>query len=350
VAAPCWSSGAGTRACGAVGFGLATVAAIGALAVVPLVAGEMRFFGLVHLAYLGVTVAVPMVGAAVAVRAVAGPLPAPWTVAAVVLLLPAPVGWYATHVEPHRLTVDRAGDDPVTIGVLSDLQTNHVGEHERAAVDRLLAEEPDLILVPGDLFHGSRSEFAGQEDEMRGLLARLHAPHGVYFVRGDVDHPDFVERALAGTDLVILDDEAVDVTVGDRRLRIGGNRLSYSTPQAVALRRDLADADAGADDDGTLRLLVAHRPDAVLDLGRDARIDLTVAGHTHGGQVVVPGIGPLITMSDVPRAVARGGLHEIGGNTIYVSNGVGMERAQAPQVRLFSRPSVGLLTLVDAPG
>jgi predicted MPP superfamily phosphohydrolase len=53
-------------------------------------------------------------------------------------------------------------------------------------------------------------------------------------------------------------------------------------------------------------------------------------------------------MSDVPRNVARGGLHQIDGNAIYVSNGVGLERARAPQVRLFSPPSVGLLTLGDA--
>ena len=55
-------------------------------------------------------------------------------------------------------------------------------------------------------------------------------------------------------------------------------------------------------------------------------------------------------MSDVPRAVARGGLHGIDGNAIYVSNGVGLERAQAPQVRLFSTPSVGIVTLVDGGG
>jgi predicted MPP superfamily phosphohydrolase len=47
----------------------------------------------------------------------------------------------------------------------------------------------------------------------------------------------------------------------------------------------------------------------------------------------------------VSRAIAAGGLHEIGGIPIYLSNGVGMERRQAPQVRFNSRPSVGLVTL-----
>jgi predicted MPP superfamily phosphohydrolase len=140
---------------------------------------------------------------------------------------------------------------------------------------------------------------------------------------------------------VILDDETVEVDVGDRRLRLGGNRLDYRTPAAATLRRELA----GAPDDGTVRLLVAHRPDAVLDLPAGSRVDLTIAGHTHGGQVVVPGFGPPLTLTGVPRHVARGGLHEVGGNAIYVSTGVGLERAQAPQVRLFSRPSVGIVDL-----
>jgi predicted MPP superfamily phosphohydrolase len=148
---------------------------------------------------------------------------------------------------------------------------------------------------------------------------------------------------------VILDDEVVDVEVGDRRLRIGGNRLGYATDSAVAMQQELASgSSSGGGDDGTIRILLSHRPDAVLGLEQSSRVDLTVAGHTHGGQVVVPGFGPLMTMSEVPRDVARGGLHRLMGNPIYVSPGVGMERRQAPQVRLFARPSVGVLELVDA--
>ncbi len=90
---------------------------------------------------------------------------------------------------------------------------------------------------------------------------------------------------------------------------------------------------------------MSHRPDTVGLLPPDARVDLTVAGHTHGGQVVVPGFGPLVTLSGVPRDVARGGLHDVDGNRIYVSPGVGLQRGPAPQVRLFSPPTVAVLTL-----
>jgi hypothetical protein len=330
---------------------LAAVAVVAAVSLVVLVAVGLRSFGMVHLAYLVLVVSVPIVGVTLGLRAATtDTLARPWAAVAVLLISPAAVGWYATHVEPYRLRVDRAslavgpgrsGGDPIRIGVLADLQTNDIRAHEHAAVDLLLAEEPDLILLAGDLFQGSDAQFAAHEEELRELLGRLHAPAGVFVVRGDTDHDDRTDRAVKGTDIVILDDEAADLTIGDRTVQLGGNRLAYHSPAAMELRRDLA----GGPEDGTIRILVAHRPDAVLDLPTDSRVDLTVAGHTHGGQVVVPGFGPPMTLTSVPRRVARGGLHEVAGNAIYVSNGVGMERAQAPQVRFFSPPSVGIVEL-----
>lgn len=94
-----------------------------------------------------------------------------------------------------------------------------------------------------------------------------------------------------------------------------------------------------------MRLLVAHRPDAVLRLSPATRVDLVVSGHTHGGQLQLPLVGPLTTASHVPRAVAAGGLHEIDGRRIYVSRGIGVERGQAPRLRFGAPPEVAILTL-----
>lgn len=83
--------------------------------------------------------------------------------------------------------------------------------------------------MPRDLFQGRADEFEEALPALRAELARLVAPHGVYFVRGDVDVRDWADRALAGTGVTMLDDRAVDVVVGDRVVRIGGNRLDYHT-------------------------------------------------------------------------------------------------------------------------
>ena len=59
----------------------------------------------------------------------------------------------------------------------------------------------------------------------------------------------------------------------------------------------------------------------------------------------MPFFGPLLTLSDVPRHVAAGGVHELGPVRVHVSRGVGMERGSAPQIRFFCPPEICLLTL-----
>lgn len=306
-------------------------------------------FVIVHVAYLGVVVTLPIVAVGLLARTVRRPA-ARWVRPALaVALLPVPIGIYATHVEPYWLRVDhlavplpaaRAGSAPVTVGVLSDLQTTGVGPYERRVVDRLMATRPDVILLPGDLFQGPADDH--DVAALRALLGDLRAPGGVYFVQGDCEGPDYRDL-LAGLDITVLDDQVVTTRVRDRTLHIGGTRLDFRGTGAEEVRTELQRAP---DEDVTI--LLSHRPDTVLRLPASSRIDLTVAGHTHGGQVVVPGIGPLMTLSEVPRHIARGGLGTVDGNRIYVSPGIGLERGHAPQVRLGNRPALGILTL-DGP-
>jgi predicted MPP superfamily phosphohydrolase len=85
------------------------------------------------------------------------------------------------------------------------------------------------------------------------------------------------------------------------------------------------------------QVVVGHSPDFAL--GRvDA--DLLVAGHTHGGQVQLPFVGPIITHSLVPRRWASGTTELDGGRTLVVSRGIGMERNYAPRLRFFCRPEI----------
>jgi predicted MPP superfamily phosphohydrolase len=310
---------------------------------------------LVHHAYLALAVTVPSVAAASLVVGLRRGSSRAARVVGVALLLPAALGAYATHVEPYRLRVDthelvvaerRWGDDPVRVAVLADLQANHIGAHERRAVDEVLALDPDVIILPGDLFQGRTYQLRERRDDFRRELSRLQAPGGVYFVRGDVDQGrvDRTRSLLDGLDhITVLHDEVEETEVGDRTLRIGGTRLDYDSRAADEVRAELLDTP----DDGPFTVLVSHRPDTVLELPPDSRVDLTVAGHTHGGQVVVPVLGPLIANTGIPRDVARGGLHEVDGNTLYVGPGVGMARGEAPQVRFLSRPAVAAITLRD---
>jgi predicted MPP superfamily phosphohydrolase len=345
--------------CGAVAWSLrgepAALRLLGALAaagvllavkgVVLLELGLEVPFGVMHVVWLDLVVAVPLAGLVALLSGARGAL----RVGAIAALCLAPVGAYASFVEPERLTLERAelrlpaeraGERPVRIGLIADLQFEEIGGHEREAVERVMAERPDLILLAGDYHQGGPDEFRRNLPALRGLMRRLDAPGGVFAVQGDVENIPEAHVVMDGTGVRLLVNEIMRVRLGDRRITIGGVERSFWTDAAGATIAELERRPGRSD----VRLLLAHRPDAVRELsGR--RVDLTLAGHTHGGQLQLPLIGPPNTASGVPGEVAAGGLHELDGRHIYVSRGVGVERAQAPRLRLGAVPDVSLITL-----
>ncbi|MEM7167695.1 MAG: metallophosphoesterase [Planctomycetota bacterium] len=323
----------------------------------PLWAGlfEVSRFGVMRLLYVDLTIVIPVTAVAVLIwhwRGSGAPrCSRAVLVAAALGSLGAPAGYYATYVEPYRLQVDRAhvdlppsrnGSKPVTIGVLADLQTDGVTDYEHRAVSTLLALEPDIILLPGDLFQGSIPALEKELPALRGLLSRLQAPGGVYFVQGNVDWTSHLNAVVGGTGVQLLVDETRDIEINGRTITLAGLGLHlHKSSRGKEVLSEL-EARPGADD---IRIAFGHFPDWVLHLQKESRIDLFVAGHTHGGQVFVPLFGPPITLTRVPRDVAAGGLHDMDGRRIYVSRGVGMERGQAPRLRVFCPPCVSLLTI-----
>jgi len=305
-------------------------------------------FGVMHVLWLDLIVVAPL-AALLALRT--WPSARPALRAAVVLaLLLAPVGAYASLIEPDRLVTERArvpladdrtGRAPLKIAVIADLQFEQLGSHEREAIEHVLAERPDLILLAGDYHQGSRLSFERQLPDVHRLLSKLHAPGGVFAVQGDCESIGKAEEVFAGTGIRLLVDETARVRVRDRTVSIAGIELRYWLPRARAAMRRLEEAPGRED----VRLLLSHRPDPVLRAAAHSRIDLFVAGHTHGGQLQLPFVGPLSTATHVSRAVAAGGLHEVDGNRLYVSRGIGVERGQAPRLRLGAPPEVSILEL-----
>ena len=104
---------------------------------------------------------------------------------------------------------------------------------------------------------------------------------------------------------------------------------------------------AQSDPGGELYVMGAHTPDLVDEcLRRVPETDVYLCGHTHGGQLQIPGYGPLITMSRVSRTMAAGGVFPwTDGRLVALSRGVGMEGNYAPRFRLNCRPHVFLFTL-----
>lgn len=312
-------------------------------------------FGWMRLVYVDAVVMIPAVCALVLLNGLrrrpgARRFTAGVYALAAIGLLGAPIGMYATYIEPYQLVEETAtiavrSDagrvTPIHVGVLADIQTDRVTDYERGAFARLMAENPDIVLIPGDVLQCTRRQYAAQVDAIRALANRLDAPGGAFFVEGDVDELDRLRPVFWGTPVRMLINEIAETRVGDQGVLIGGVELNYRSADARRTIQRLIDMPRN----GRIKVLVAHRPDVVMELPQGADIDLVVAGHTHGGQVVIPGFGPPMTLTHLPRDIAAGGLHDWKGNAIYISRGVGMERGPSPRLRLFCPPEISLLTL-----
>lgn len=233
---------------------------------------------------------------------------------------------------------------PVRVAVLADIQTDSIGAYEEEVFRETAAARPDLVLLPGDFVQTYvPRRFAEETERFRALFDLLEPwPRlGVFAVFGDVDpDPDL----FAGTRVQVLDDTVV-VLPGEPALRLVGLSLRAS-------RRPLGpDVLRGIEDFGGYTIVMGHAPDFAQPVieGRAQPDALLVAGHTHGGQVVVPGFGPPLTLTSIPRRFAAGGLFELGPARLCISRGVGLERGFAPRVRFLCRPQVFLLDLVPEP-
>lgn len=316
------------------------------------------FFFVIHLAYVDVMLVLPLLGLTTLVISRRTRVSPVVGLAALLSLVAIPIGIWATFIEPFRLTLERttvpldsarAGRDELRVAVLADIQSSEVSAHLVEAVERTLAFDPHLILLPGDLIQVADPEqYEAAIPAFRELLAPLDAPLGVWFVIGNTDWAGRVRQVFEGTRVQVLENEWFVRELGDRRVVIGGAAMNFSAPTTRAFVRRLeALSPEDVAGEGDVRLLLAHFPDIAFELASDTRIDLVVAGHTHGGQVQLPLLGPPITLSGVPRRVAAGGLSDMDGRAVYVSRGLGYECGLAPRVRFLCPPELSLLTLVS---
>jgi uncharacterized protein len=204
---------------------------------------------------------------------------------------------------------------PLRAAWLTDL---HHGQHVRTAsvrawVDAALGESPDVILLGGDLV--DHHPGADAVDELVAELARLRAPLGVLAVVGNHDHGRFrwiqsFLDVLRDADIQVLVNRGV--AVRDDLHVAGLDDLRNGRPDlATALR------DHGPD---AATVLLSHNPDVLPEVPTD--VGLTLSGHTHGGQVVLPGVGALYTSSRFGDRFLAGWVE--GPARGYVSRGLGV--------------------------
>jgi predicted MPP superfamily phosphohydrolase len=193
------------------------------------------------------------------------------------------------------------------------------------AVQLALAERPDLIVLGGDYVSFADRGFVGPVAE---LLAPLTAPHGVFAILGNHDDEKEMPAALARNGFTVLKDQRTRTMVHGEALEIAGIRFWTRRPADIA--RVLRNAS------GTV-LLLAHDPRRLTEASQ-LNVPAVLSGHTHGGQVVLPGLGA-VAKARFPILEGTGRREN---TAIFVSRGIGT--VYVP-VRFNCPPEVALVTL-----
>jgi uncharacterized protein len=253
------------------------------------------------------------------------------------------LGWltifYGSLIEPRLLTVK---EYPVALGSSSDrlriavITDPHLGifkgrEWLDKVVDRVNALDPDLVIVGGDI----AANAAGLEE--LEPLKRMKSRLGNYAVLGNYDYQTGaveVRKRIESYGVEVLTNESVPIDIGGKKVSlIGLDDFWYGRP-------DWDRALAGIPDDA-VRILVSHNPDVAPQAEADG-IELTIAGHTHGGQIRLPFIGPLTRLPVLIGQRFDKGLFNFGPMRLFISPGVGESGARA---RLFCPPEISLLSV-----
>ncbi|HEV8425071.1 MAG TPA: metallophosphoesterase [Actinomycetes bacterium] len=262
--------------------------------------------------------------------------------------------WYRLRRE--RVALLEPGQPPLTLLHLSDLHLTVTDSRRVEFLERLATEPVDLVVLTGDMLGEP-----GGLDPVLDALGRFRPRLGAVAVLGSNDYwaprfrspltyflgPSSRRHRSSGRNPwreLVAGLEARGWTVlSNRRGRLGDIELAGMDDPHIR-RDDPAVAVPPNGQGPRLRVGVVHSPYRhALDAFERNGYPLLLAGHTHGGQVRVPGVGALVTNCDLPRNQVRG-LSRWGSSWLHVSAGLGTSK-YAP-FRFACRPEASLLTVV----
>jgi len=239
--------------------------------------------------------------------------------------------------QAERVTFDVPGLDPAHDGLrVAQLSDVHVGPRTPLAIIRAAIEEanrfqPDLVVLTGDYVSRRREEIQGLRDHLGGLRGPVVAVLGNHDVWVD---PRGAAAALRSHGYEVLENAWTEI-------RLRGVPLSVvGVGDHLTRRDDVAAATRGLPPTGPTPLVLAHGPRTAEKLQALGRPVLCLSGHTHGGQINLPILTPLL-LASIREPYVRGA-YRLGGVQLYVNRGVGMSGIR---IRVNSPAEVTLATL-----
>lgn len=199
-------------------------------------------------------------------------------------------------------------------------------------VKRINALNPDIIILGGDYVHREARYIKPVFTELSGLKAKI----GIYGVLGNHDHwenAELTRQMMALNGIKDCDNQSYWIRLGNDSIKIGGVGDLWEDTQL--LNNTICDVTKK-----NFCILISHNPDYVESI-KPGMVDLTLSGHTHGGQMTLFGYWAPVLPSRFGQKY-RYGLQDFGTMKSYITSGIG---TITPPLRFFCRPEIVLIKL-----
>jgi len=267
------------------------------------------------------------------------------------LLLILICGFYSGPVlRRYQVNTGIPGEETVRIVLLADLHAEPYGEGQEKLVRRIDAQEPDLVVMAGDLFSDG-----GSDAPVEALLEAIAGKYPCYYATGNHDYwngpADFqnMQAMLEEYGVVTLDSEKAALTINGKRIDLFGiadpNRYRYAEddPEYETFPEALAHLSSEVEED-VYSILISHRPEYFPSY-EETDFDLVLAGHAHGGQWRIPFLlNGLYSPGEGMFPQYAGGEYDSGDLTMIVSRGLSKISRGIP--RFFNPTEVVVIDLV----
>ena len=259
----------------------------------------------------------------------------------ILLLIIASLWSWVSVTERFSLDLVPGECTPVRIVLITDLHSCRYGNEQRSLIRRVERENPDIILLGGDIFDDKLSD-----ENAKYFVEAMAKEYPCFYVTGNHEYwservPE-IKEYLKDIGVTVLAGDCSSITVNEVTLDICG--VDDPTRMTSAGWREQLDAAYEASDDTHVRILLSHRPE-VTDVYEQYDFDLICAGHAHAGQFRIPFINRgLYAPNQGTMAEYVSGLYELSnGSIMEVSRGLARESTPAP--RFFNHPEVVVIDL-----
>lgn len=239
-----------------------------------------------------------------------------------------------------------------TAVVIADLHGSSFGTQNEQLVEKIKEQQPDLILIAGDMLN----EDAASDQEVCALVRSLTGIAPVYYGYGNHEM-GFMEakkkrkhsfpKDLQEAGATVLEKNYVDLTLGTDQVRIGG-LYEYAfghngQDSAEAAPEEIKNFLQEFEDTDHFRIMISHRPDSFIFGNASSywKVDLVISGHDHGGQVVLPLLGGVFGGDQGYFPAYVHGLYTKDNLQLFVTSGLGSQKEKIP--RINNRPEIAVL-------